>query len=130
MQVAPPLLEKTFTSCCAQFTSDSQMLSSGNLDAIVFLHYMRVWRCNFAGIFDANNVDFSSRGAQNGVQRCYATGLDQPSPATIPVPSFTTISWSAATPFSSSWAPLGQRIAMSAVFSAPRPKWSLLSFTE
>ncbi len=51
MQAAPPLSEKTFTYCCAQFTSVSQMLSSRNLDAIVLLRYARVWRRNSGGLF-------------------------------------------------------------------------------
>jgi|HubBroStandDraft_2_1064218.scaffolds.fasta_scaffold00881_5 hypothetical protein len=69
-------------------------------------------------------------GAQSNSYCCPVTGLDQPCPETIPAPSFTTINWSAATSFSSSCVPLGQRMAMSAVFSDPSPKCSLESFVE
>src|SRR6202789_3128229 len=54
MQAAPPRLEKTFTYCCAQFTSVSQIVSSGNLDAIVFLRYARAFCCNTVRVFDTS----------------------------------------------------------------------------
>jgi hypothetical protein len=67
------------------------MLSSRNLDAIVFLRYLRVGRRNNVSFFDAGWVGVKGCGVRNGLRSFYATGFDQPSLATIPLPSFTTI---------------------------------------
>jgi hypothetical protein len=57
MLAAPPLLEKTFTYCWAQFTSVSQIVSSRNLDAIVLLRYRDIQNSSAAGLFHAGDVN-------------------------------------------------------------------------
>src|SRR5580692_12102752 len=79
MQAAPPLSEKTFTSCCAQFTSVSQIVSSGNLDAIVFLRYARAFCCNTVGVFDARRG--LGRAAADEIARSAPTQRVWTSPA-------------------------------------------------
>src|ERR1700677_789217 len=70
MPAAPPLSEKTFTYCWAQFTSVSQIVSSGNLDAIVFLRYRLVGICNTSHVCRPGGLRIIAAAA--GTARCAA----------------------------------------------------------
>ena len=132
MQVAPPLSRENvyFLLRAIYIRFSNRVKQKFGCNSIFTLRVCRNQQT--AGVFNPCRFQKFERGRAKGhaTRRGYPTGLDQPCPGTIPVPSFTTINWSAATSSSSSCSPLGQRMAMSAVFSEPRPKCSLESFVE